>query len=63
MLPVFKGIMTHAQVTMSISRHANDQIKHPSMAKKGIDGVIMVENGKEEQKRCARCPQIKIDSS
>ena len=63
MLPMFKGIMTRAQVTMSISRHANDQIKLPSMAKKGTDGVIMVENGKEDQKCCARCPQIKTDGS
>ena len=63
MLPMFKGIMTRAQVAMSISRHANDQIKHPSMAKKGTDGVIMVENGKEDQKCCARCPQIKTDGS
>ena len=63
MLPIFKGIMSRAQVTMSISRHANDQIKHPSMAKNGMDGVIMVENGKEDQKRCARCPQIKTDGS
>jgi hypothetical protein len=48
---------------MSISRHANDQIKHPSMAKKGTDGVITVENRKEDQKCCARCPQIKTDGS
>ena len=44
MLPMFKGIMTRAQVTMSISRHA----KHPSMAENGTDGVIMVEYGKED---------------
>jgi len=63
MLPIFKGIMSRTQVTMSISRHANDQIKHPSMAKKGTDGVITVEYGKEDQKRCARCPQMKTDVS
>ena len=63
MLPIFKGIMSRTQVTMSISRHANDQIKHPSMAKKGTDGVITVENEKEDQKHYARCPQIKTDGS
>ena len=57
MLPMFKATMTRAQVTMSISRHANDKIKHPCMAKKGTDGVITVENRKEDQKRCTRCPQ------
>ena len=63
MLPMFKGIMTRAQVTMSISRHANDQINHPSTAKKGTDGVITVEYGKEDQKCCTRFPQMKIDIS
>ena len=59
MLPIFKGIMSRTQVTMSISRHANDQIKHPSMAKIGADGVITVENGKEDKKMLRQVPTNK----
>ena len=59
MLRMFKGIMTRAQVTMSITRQA----KHASMAEKGTHGVITVEYGKEDQKCCARFPQMKTDIS